>query len=81
MSISTLLLVFTAHGSSHQGFLFKASILAVLFHGWHGEIGENVDAKDKGKRETENTLLRKGNKVQAILRRDRHGDLKLVKED
>lgn len=79
--ISALLLIFTTHGGSQQGFLFKASILAVLFHGWQGEIRDDADGKEKGKWETEETLLRKGNNVRAVLKRDAFGDLKLVKED
>ncbi|KAH7112941.1 hypothetical protein B0J11DRAFT_183854 [Dendryphion nanum] len=80
--IVTLLLFFTARGSSQQDFLFKSSILAVLFHGWDGGAVDHKKEKEGDDWcETEETLFQKGNNVQAILRRDGLGHLKLVKGD
>ena len=84
--IATLFLLLTALQSAKKPYLFKTSLLAVLFHGLDGiNAGDFRDKEDGLKREmtrhTRRDLVERAGQCKVRLGRNKDGELKMIKVD
>lgn len=78
--LSILVLVLTIVKSSRKPYLFKTSIIAVLFHGLEGWDLSDSQTDIDGRKKTERGLLMQAKEMRVRLRQNEEGSLKLKKE-
>jgi len=78
--VSTVFLVLTIVSSSRKQYLFKTSILAVLYHGFERRDTSSSEAEIDGGRKTGQELYVRSKDVRVRLGNDKEGSLKLKKE-
>ncbi|KAF2796181.1 hypothetical protein K505DRAFT_1967 [Melanomma pulvis-pyrius CBS 109.77] len=78
--LSVIFLVLTIVESSRKPYLFKTSIMAVLFHGLEGWDLSGSQAEIDGRKKTERGLLMQAKEMRVRLRQNEEGSLKLKKE-
>jgi hypothetical protein len=78
--LSVVILILTIINSSRKQYLFKTSILAVLFHGLEGWNISDSQTEPDGRRKTDHELLQLAKGMRVSLRKNDEGSLKLKKE-
>jgi hypothetical protein len=80
VTLSIVLLIITIITSSRKQYLFKTSILAVLFHGLEGWYIADSQTETDGRKKTDVELLKIAKGMRVSLLKNQEGSLKLKKE-
>jgi hypothetical protein len=78
--ILILTIISSSSSSSRKQYLFKTSILAVLFHGLEGWNVSDLQTEPDGQKKTDYELLQLANGMRVSSRKNDEGSLKLKKE-